>query len=360
MRYSQKYLEDIEYTLKENDVCGLRNKSILVTGATGLIGSAVIDELIWLNEKADYGIRILAASRSLKAVRDRFAPYSNNGYFQAVRYDALEPFCPEKPVDYIICAASNAHPASIGKEPVETMLANLTGVHNLLEYAAKKGCGRLLYVSSSEVYGRKEDGLLYKEADYGYVDLLNPRSCYPSSKRAAETLCATYKAEYGVDFVIVRPGHVYGPTQTEKDSRASAQFLRAAAEGKDIVMKSPGLQMRSYCHCLDCATAILTVLLKGRTGEAYNISNPDSVVSIRDFAEACAVAAGVFVRYEMPSDIEKANYNMMDNSSLNAKRLMKLGWKGIWDLTAGVAESIVLLNDNIKYSSSRNKVQELK
>lgn len=343
MRYFKRYLEDIERTLKVNDFSGLRHKSILVTGATGLIGSAVVDELIWLNEKADYGIRILAASRNTESVWDRFIPYSCKDYFQPVQYDALEPFYPEESVDYIVCAASNAHPASIGKEPVETMLANLTGVHNLLEYAVKKECRRLLYVSSSEVYGQKDDNQPYKEEDYGYVNLLNPRSCYPNSKRAAETLCAAYQAEYGVDSVIVRPGHVYGPTQTVNDSRASAQFLKAAAEGKDIVMKSTGLQMRSYCHCLDCASALLIILLKGKKGEAYNISNPDSVVSIRDFAEACASASGMSVRYEIPTDVEKTTYNMMGNSALNADKLMKLRWKGIWNLNSGVQESVKLL-----------------
>lgn len=353
MRYSKRYLEDIKLTLNANDFSGLKHQSILVTGATGLIGSAVVDELIWLNEKKDYKIRILAASRSPESIRERFVPYSCKDYFQPIQYDALEPFCLEESVDYIVCAASNAHPAAIGKEPVETMLANLIGVHNLLEYAVTKDCRRLLYVSSSEVYGQKNDNQPYKEEDYGYVNLLNPRSCYPNSKRAAETLCVAYQAEYGVNSVIVRPGHIYGPTQTVNDSRASAQFLMAAAEGKDIVMKSPGLQIRSYCHCLDCASALLIILLKGKKGEAYNISNPDSVVSIRDFAEACAVASGMSVRYEIPSDAEKASYNMMDNSALNADKLMELSWGGIWNLNNGVQESVKLLKS---IGSSDNEI----
>lgn len=357
MMYSQKYFDDIAYTMSGNMFEELRGKSLLITGSTGLIGSALIDTSIWLNEDAGYGVRVLAASRDEEAVRSRFRPFSERDYFKSIRYEATEPFILSEHVDYVICAAGNAHPGIIGREPVETLLANLVGVHNLLEYARgltyeeadRSSDGnprrRLLYVSSSEVYGQKDDDQPYAETDYGYVDILNPRSCYPCSKRAAEALCAAYQAEYGVDSVIVRPGHVYGPTQTERDSRASAQFLRAAARGEDIVMKSPGIQMRSYCHCLDCASAILTVLMKGTSGEAYNISNPKSIISIRQFAELCAAISGHEVRYEPPSEEESASYNVMDNSALDSEKLERLGWRGAWDAAKGIKESINIIKN---------------
>lgn len=345
MRYSKAYWGDLERTLAANDQEPLRGKSVLVTGATGLIGTAVLDLLIWLNEREGYGMRLLAASRSAEAVRERFAPYSGRDYFGATAYDALEPVRIGEGADYVVCAAGNSHPESIGREPVETMLANLRGAYNLLEYARERQCGRFLFVSSSEAYGRKGDDRPYGEGDYGYVDLLNPRACYPSAKRAAETLCAAYRAEYGIDFVIVRPGHVYGPTQTDGDSRASAQFLRAAARGEAVVLKSAGMQMRSYCHCLDCASAILAVLARGEAGEAYNISNPDSVVRIADFARACASAAGVALRGGEPTEEERARYNMMENSALDSAKLARLGWKGVWDAESGIMESIRILRE---------------
>jgi nucleoside-diphosphate-sugar epimerase len=172
------------------------------------------------------------------------------------------------------------------------------------------------------------------------VDILNPRAAYPSGKRAAETLCASYGDQFGTDTVIVRPGHVYGPGVKESDTRASADFSRRAARGEAIIMKSAGAQLRSYCYALDCASALITVLIAGKSGEAYNISNRDSVVSIRDMAEALAEAGGVPVRFENPSDLEKKGYNLMDNSGLDASKLEALGWKACFSLAEGAKSTV--------------------
>lgn len=211
---------------------------------------------------------------------------------------------------------------------------------SLLEIAKDIQGSRLLYISSSEVYGRKDENRPYLESDYGYVDILNPRACYPSSKRVAETMCAAYHEEYGVDFVVVRPGHIYGPSITDTDSRASAQFTRKAVAGEDIVMKSAGNQLRSYTYTLDCASAILTVLLKGKCGEAYNISNSQSVVTIRELAECIAETAGVNVVFEQATDQEQKSYNMMDNSSLDSSKLESLGWHGFFDMKKGIEATL--------------------
>lgn len=331
--------EDIEKTAARiphaEKLCG---RAVLLTGATGLIGSAVAEILFFLNAKKNAGIRIYLAGRSEERMRKRFP----QGGYRFVSYDALDEKIDIEEADFIIHAASPADPASYVKEPVETMLANLRGLHTFLQWAKGKST-RILYVSSSEVYGKKSGSEPYAETDYGFVDDLNPRSCYPMAKRAAETLCASYRKEYGTDFVIARPGHVYGPEMTETDSRASAQFARNALTGEDIVMKSAGMQLRSYCYSLDCASAILTILTDGAAGEAYNISNAASVVRIRDVAEAFAKAGGKKIVFENPSDEEAAGYNMMDNSSLNAEKLEALGWKAEYDLEAGVAKTIEIL-----------------
>ncbi len=339
MKYSTAYWADVEkVSAAIPQVEKLFGRTILLTGATGLIGSAVAEILFSLNKKRAAGIEILLAGRSEKRTAERF-PF---GGYRFIPYDALEGQVTLDEADYIIQAASPADPASYAAMPVETMMANILGLKTWLDWAKGKKT-RVLYISSSEVYGKKSGNSPYKETDYGYVDDLNPRACYPLAKRAAETLCASYGKEYGLDFVIARPGHIYGPGMTQTDSRASAQFARKAAAGEDIVMKSAGTQLRSYCYSLDCASAVLAILTSGQSGEAYNISNPASIVSIREVAETFAQAAGRKIIFENPSDEEAAGYNMMDNSSLDSTKLTALGWRATYDIRQGVARTLEAL-----------------
>ncbi len=348
MIYSGLYEEELDIICGELDLSSMKGKSILITGCSGLIGSAIVDILIHANRVKNADINIYLAALTEEELSERFAPFWGQEYLHYVPYNALKPVDFEFKADYLIHAASNAHPAAYAKEPVETLLANVTGLKELLDYARRSDSKRILYISSSEVYGQKEHSEKpYSENDYGFVDLLNPRACYPSGKRAAETLCAAYTAEYNVDTVIVRPGHIYGPTMTRFDSRAASQFARDAAAGKNIVMKSAGTQLRSYCYGADCASAILTVLLKGASAQAYNISNRDSIVSIRQLAEAFAASAGCMVEFETASDQEQHSYNMMDNSSLTSDKLEALGWKAKFSLEEGARRTIELLREQI-------------
>ena len=220
------------------------------------------------------------------------------------------------------------------------MLANFNGTYTLLDFLRTQNKGKLLFISSSEIYGKKTSEAAYKENDYGLVDLLLPRSSYPSAKRAAETLCAAFFAEYDVQSVIARPGHVYGAQMTDVDSRVCADCIRRAARGMPVVLHSAGSQLRSWCNSLDCASAILTILLNGRSSESYNISNRNSVASIRSFAESAANAGRVKVENTKSSAQEKCGWNAMDNSSLNAEKLESLGWKGIFTLDEGILQVI--------------------
>ena len=177
------------------------------------------------------------------------------------------------------------------------------------------------------------------------MDILAVRSAYPMGKRAAETLCVGYASQYGVDVSIVRPGHIYGPTAQNSDNRVSSAFARQAAKGENIVMKSAGTQMRSYCHCIDCATATLAVLTRGQSGQAYNISNKNSIITIRQMAEMIARHASVELIMDLPSDAEKAAFNPMDNSSLNSEKLESLGWQGQFDAETGFDHTIRTLKE---------------
>lgn len=343
MNYCDMYFDDIKRAAEVlPDISGLRGRKVFVTGATGLIGSSVCDLLLLLNRENGLDMELIFAGRSKDRVVQRFSYYDEGRDYVFCQYDSLRDDPVDSSCDYYIHCASNASPAQFAKSPVETLLMNVVGVRNILD-AAKKSGGRVLFVSSSEVYGGNEKGQPYREEDYGYVDILNPRAAYPSGKRAGETLCAAYLQEYGVDSVIVRPGHIYGPQCISSDNRAASQFARSAAAHENIVMKSRGTQLRSYCYSLDCASAILTVLLLGNKGEAYNISNRDSVVTISDLARECAAAGNVSLVYEEATEAEKKSFNLMSTSALNAGKLEELGWKALFDLKEGAAHTVYLL-----------------
>lgn len=275
-------------------------KNILVTGASGLIGSCLVKTL-----SATGKYNVFAGTRDW--------------------CDVTKPIEGTTQYHYIIHAASNAAPKAFSETPVEVMKSNLLGVMNLLDYGKEHGLERFLFISTGEVYG-EGDGRDFSEDYQGFVDINSPRSCYPSSKRAAETLCAAYAKEYGIDYVIARPCHIYGPHFTKSDNRVYAQFIRNVLNGEDIVMKSTGSQMRSWCYVEDCVKALILILEKGKCGEAYNIADENSNISIRQLAEMIARIAGRKVVMEIPSDAEKAGYNTVTKSVFSTTKIKNLGW----------------------------------
>ena len=344
---SKTYIEDLKYTVENtSNLDEFKNKSIFITGGTGLIGSAIVDLLLMSNSIKNLNIKILVATRDTSKAESRFSNFPDNkalNNISFVPYDATKNNLFNFHADYIICAASNCQPKAFVENPVETMLSNIVGLKELLNYAKKHNVKNVLYVSSSEVYGLKKNTEPFKENEYGFLDILNPRNSYGSSKRAAETLCASYYKEFGVKSSIVRPGHIYGPTSKMSDSRAAYYFACCAVEGNDIVLKSEGKQIRSYCYTLDCATAILTVLLRGEPAVAYNVSNPNSIISIRELARLYASEGGVNLKFDLPNESERMAFNLMDNSSLDSTKLESLGWKGLFDAEAGISRMIAIL-----------------
>jgi nucleoside-diphosphate-sugar epimerase len=353
---SAQYLKDIEMiSANIPEIQKLKQTKILVTGVTGMICSAVVDTLLFLNQSQNLGIDLTLAGRSKDRVEKRFKPFKVGRDFHYVHFDVTRPVKINNTFNFIIHGASNANPTMYLKEPVETLVGNIIGTDSILQLAARSVSSRVLYISSSEVYGNELSTLPREETDYGYIDPLNPRSAYPNGKRAAETLCVAYGLEHGVDSVIVRPGHIYGPTITKNDTRATAQFTRDALAHRSIIMKSQGTQIRSYCYVLDCASAILTVLLVGHKGEAYNISNRNSIVSIREIAECFAKFGKTELKFENATDAEKRSYNLMDNSSLNARKLEMLGWRGRFSLSDGVSRTLTQLKAEMKSDSEEKQ-----
>lgn len=314
----------------------LSGVNILITGATGLIGSCLVDVLM-NNPKKNY--HVYASGRNRERAISRFSSYKDSPFFHFIKYDVMEEIDSEVDFHYIIHAASNASPNFFVSNPVEIIKANIWGVDNLMQYGMKHGLKRFLFVSSGEIYGQG-DGRKFTEEYSGYVDCLLTRSCYPSSKRAAENLCVAYSAEYGIESVIARPCHIYGPNFTESDNRAYAQFIRNVLNGQNIVLKSTGEQFRSWCYVVDCVSALLYILLKGENQNAYNIADESSNISIRSLAESIARIGNVNVVFDLPSDTEIRGFNKVTKSIYDTSRLKALGWLPFVHIEEGLFHTI--------------------
>lgn len=316
------------------------HKRFLITGATGLIGSFLVDALMHM----DRGVTVYAAGRSEAGMRARFGAIMDDPDFHYVPYDAARPVDFGFDVDYIVHAACSAHPMAYSTDPVGIMKANVFGTMQLLEVLRTQPGARMIFLSTGETYGENPDlpeG--FREGDHGWIDAMNPRSCYPESKRAAETLCACYAAQYGADAQVARLCHVYGPTLTATNSRADAQFLRNALSGQDIVMKSTGAQVRSWCYAADAVKAILTLLHRGERGGAVNVANRHSVHSIREYAQTLAEVGGVSLRFDLPPAVEQAGYTKITRAVLNPEKLEGLGWSAGYDLRTGLEHTYLCL-----------------
>ena len=319
MTYTDSIIELAQLDLPWGE---LNNCNILVTGGTGLIGSCLVDALMSYPQK-NYNIYVIG--RNQKRAQKLFSKYETDKYFHFICHSIEYPLDCKIDFHYIIHAASEASPSSFASNPVELIKTNIAGLSNLLDYGIVHNLKRFLYISSGEVYG-EGDGEDFNENSYGYVDILKARSCYPSVKRLAETLCASYSQEYGLDFVVARPCHIYGPNFTENDSRVYAQFIRNVLRGEDIVLKSSGEQLRSWCYVVDCVSALLYILLNGDNCQAYNIADPSSTVTIKELAEIISKIGKRKVIYQQPSEIEKKGYNIVTKSVFSIDKIEALGW----------------------------------
>ena len=341
------YNSDIKRVVDKLDFSNFpQKKTFLVTGASGLICSSVVDLLVAINIKQKAKCNILLAGRNEEKLRKRFFDFFEKKLVSFIYYDASKFLEFPSGIDYIVHGAAIAYPKLIGEKPVETLMDSLIGLNNLLNYARKES-SRVLLISSSEVYGQIESCNPLKENQQGIVKFLRPRSSYSIGKQASENLCLDFLNEYGVKSVIVRPGHIYGPTAGRYDNRVSSEFMYKAAMGENLILKSEGKQIRSYCYCLDCASAIITVLITGVSGEAYNISNKNSLCSIKEMAELFSKYGKVKLEFQIPSKTELSAFNPMLNSSLDSTKLEALGWKALFTKEEGFEHSVLICKEII-------------
>lgn len=338
------YQNDLEQVLENvSDIGKIFHKSFYIAGAAGLIGSYLVDVLLHANRIMNADITVYAAGRSKDRLRKRFE-YCQDVHLHLLEQDVINPLVEMPDVDYIIHGASNAYPAAFRMYPVDTIMSNILGTQHLLEYAVTVRAERMLYISSGEVYGQgdmKAEG--YEEDDYGYVDAMDVRSCYPNGKRTAETLCRAYMEERGTDIVVVRPCHTYGPNVTGADNRANVQFINSVLEDKDIVMHSKGENIRSYCYIADCAAAILTVLISGIAGNAYNIANKHAICTIAEYAKEVARQKSKNVLFEIPDEEKQKEQTKITKAVLNSAKLEQLGWQGRYDIERGIKHTLEIL-----------------
>ncbi|MDD5924462.1 MAG: NAD-dependent epimerase/dehydratase family protein [Clostridia bacterium] len=329
----------------------LDGKSVLITGATGFIGSFIIYTLLERTRQNNSKINIVALVRNKEKAIKMFADYADFDMIDYIEQDVCTPIVYRKPVDYIIHCASNAAPKEYSEYPVETMKTNFYGTLNLLDFAKEKQVSGVLYVSTIEVYGALIGNEKISESDYGIIDASKVRSCYPLSKKACETLCLSYADEYGVPVKIGRLSYIFGPGMKAGDSKIVALFPRCIAEGKDIVLKSKGDQLRSYTYVSDAIAGLLRVLIDGECGEAYNIASKLCITTIADIAKTLVELypeKKLKVIFDLPSEQEVKGFSLIQNAVLNSEKLEALGWCPKTDLKTGlknvVEEQLMLIS----------------
>lgn len=331
------YLEDINNVLTMNGIDSLRGKSILITGATGLIGVHLIDILMALGD-----VKVYAVGRSKSKAKERLGEYFDNPSFYFIEQDVCEPFKEGLYVDYIIPGASNTHPLAYSKYPIETIQINIKGIHHALQLAER--CkATVLCMSSVEIYGNAIGEDIFTENYTGKLNLSTSRACYTESKRLAEALCQSYISEKGIDVKIVRLSRIFGPTMLMSDSKASSQFIKKAICNEDIILKSKGDQFFSYTYVTDAVAAMLYTMLNGKCGEAYNISNEMCDIHLKDFAQICAEYNGKKIIFDVPTETEQKGFSIATQAILDNNKLKAIGFIPKYKMKDAVRRTIEIL-----------------
>ena len=320
-------LEDFESFSKSLDREALKGAGILITGATGLVGSFITRSLYYASEKYGMGLKLYALVRSEAKARDVLAEAADG--VKIVTGDISQPLSLDFDIDYIIHCAAVTNSKQMVTYPAENILTSVEGTRNILELAREKAVKGMVYLSSMEVYGAVSGEKRTAEGDYGYVDPLRVRSCHPEGKRMAECLCSAYQHEYGVPVCIARLAQCFGAGVLKSETRVFFQFARSLMEKKDIVLHTTGESVGNYCYLAEAAEAIVFLLTHGESAQAYNVVNESSCMAIRDMAALVADMSGgeISVVFDIPEDANKFGYAPPTQLRLSGEKLARLGWQ---------------------------------
>ena len=345
-----RVLEDDLKTIIAEDLSWekLKNKTVMITGASGMVGSYMLYVLLMLNDEKHYGIKVDAVMRNVNKLPEEIR---NREDVNVVVADVTKDIPDVGDIDYIIHAASPASPLIMQNQPVETIAANTIGTFKTLELAKEKNAEGYLFISSREIYGQPDEGQeFFYENTYGFVDQLNPRSCYSEGKKAAETMCVCFHEEYGLNTKIARLAHTYGPGMSIYDGRVQADFLKNVYHNEDIVLKSEGTAVRTYTYIADAIAGMYRILLDSED-IVYNIGNEAGKVSIRDLAEILVSIypeRGLKLVFDIPEGGTKgtAPYTL---GILSSEKLRKLGWNPKYSVKDGFKRTLEYLElDNVE------------
>lgn len=318
----------------------LAGKTVVISGATGMIGAFLVDVLMRKDEAEELGCDVVALGRSAGKAKARL-PYFGRDHFSFEEGSVTATgYRPVAPADYVLHLASSTHPRQYATDPIGTIRANVDGLQNLLEYSASCGA-RLLFASSVEIYGQNRgDVERFNEGYCGDIDCNTLRACYNESKRLGEAMCQAYRSQRGVGAVVARIARVYGPTLLPDDSKALSQFMHRSLAGEDVILKSQGTQRFSYLHVADAVSGLLHVLLLGADGEAYNLADEGSDVALKDLAALVAETGGVKVVFDPPDAQEAVGYSKATLALMDGSKARGLGWQTLYAIADGVCATM--------------------
>ena len=321
--------KDLEEIANSEIIKEFNNRTVLISGATGLIGSEIVLSLLCANRLKNLNIKVIALIRNYEKAKEIYFNVINDKNLSFVIQDINEEIRCDFDVDYIIHTASVTASSEMIKNPSKCAFTTLNGTKNILELAKKKNVKSLCYLSSIEIYGTNTP-IDVKENDYGVLDSTNIRNSYPISKKLAENLCVSYWKEYGINTKIARLTQTFGAGISENENRVFAQFAKSIVENKDIILHTDGSSAKNYCYLTDTVIGIFKILMNGKTGEAYNVANQESYISIKDLAEfLCKEYNKSKVIYDIDNTKGYANSVKI---KLNSEKLELLDWEAKVDL----------------------------